>query len=112
MSHRLFFQTIVSLGGRPHLLDGDQIVGVGDELGVVPLFNAISSGRGHWRGLADTLLRMGRGWRSEIEPGCTAEVGSLYNSPLHPSQTTDLPGAPERDSATAESREQTAAMLP
>jgi len=49
------------------LLDGDQIVGVGDELGVVPLFNAISSGRGHWRGLVDTVLRMGRGWRSEIE---------------------------------------------
>eukprot|EP00962_Isochrysis_galbana_P033391 scaffold11162_cov113-Isochrysis_galbana.AAC.4 len=54
------------------LIDGDQIFGVGDELGVVPLFplqcfNAISSGRGHWRGLVDTLLRMGRGWRSEIE---------------------------------------------
>eukprot|EP00962_Isochrysis_galbana_P056920 scaffold29074_cov109-Isochrysis_galbana.AAC.2 len=33
----------------------------------VPLFSAIPSGRGHWRGLVDTLLRMGRGWRSEIE---------------------------------------------
>eukprot|EP00962_Isochrysis_galbana_P022969 scaffold6882_cov117-Isochrysis_galbana.AAC.6 len=39
-----------------------------------------------------------------------AEVGNVYNNPLHPSQTTDgptdLPGAPERDS-----REQTAAMM-
>eukprot|EP00962_Isochrysis_galbana_P007702 scaffold2086_cov133-Isochrysis_galbana.AAC.3 len=30
---------------------------------------------------------------------------STINNPLHPSQTTDLPGAPERDSATAESRQ-------
>eukprot|EP00962_Isochrysis_galbana_P048017 scaffold19903_cov169-Isochrysis_galbana.AAC.2 len=38
----------------------------------VPLFNAISSGRGHWRGLVDTLLRMGRGWgaRQRAPPPC------------------------------------------
>eukprot|EP00962_Isochrysis_galbana_P027801 scaffold8759_cov135-Isochrysis_galbana.AAC.5 len=35
---------------------------------------------------------------ARCEPGCSVEVGSLYNNPLHPSQTTDLPRAPERDS--------------
>eukprot|EP00962_Isochrysis_galbana_P004082 scaffold1141_cov128-Isochrysis_galbana.AAC.3 len=42
---------------------------------------------------------------TDTSPHIGRSRGSLYNNPLYPSQTTDLPGAPERDSATAESRQ-------
>jgi len=46
------------------LLNGDEIVGVGEELGGISLFRTLLGGRWLWRSLVDTLLRMGGRWRS------------------------------------------------